>query len=488
MENIVSKLKNNWILFIIILQPVLDIVSYFQMKYIGNSYSWIIRVALVAIVVFISFVASKDKKKFILKISPFALFFIIHMANLYRIHKISIIEDTKYFILVFQMPILCIALVDYIKNTDYDLNKIKLGICWSFTIFVISILVAYITKTYQYTYAEGIGITGWFSSANTASMILCALTPWVIYMASNSKKVLVYLITCMTGAIILFTNATRSCYFTLLGSLCVMIFALLVSKKETKKILKIIITIVFLILSVIFYKFSSTNDRRIIANNVTREYSKDIENVVIASKPKDIETEVNPTETEIDIDINNIDINNYEMCVKILKTSYIYENIMEIQGERPVYEEMKPYLSATALSDNRLCKVINAKIEYKNSDILTKILGIGYSRISVNSLDLENDLRAIFFYYGYLGFAIYIMFLTYFIIKGAIVFFKDKSIIHDKECIALFFLLVLLVLGGEHSGAFLRKSNANIYLTLYLVILYFNLNNYCKKNEIQKKN
>ena len=80
------------------------------------------------------------------------------------------------------------------------------------------------------------------------------------------------------------------------------------------------------------------------------------------------------------------------------------------------------------------------------------------------------------------------MFLTYFIIKGAIVFFKDKSIIHDKECIALFFLLVLLVLGGEHSGAFLRKSNANIYLTLYLVILYFNLNNYCKKNEIQKKN
>jgi len=103
MENIVSKLKNNWILFIIILQPVLDIVSYFQMKYIGNSYSWIIRVALVAIVVFISFVASKDKKKFILKISPFALFFIIHMANLYRIHKISIIEDTKYFILVFQI-------------------------------------------------------------------------------------------------------------------------------------------------------------------------------------------------------------------------------------------------------------------------------------------------------------------------------------------------------------------------------------------------
>lgn len=486
MEQISLKAKNNWILFIIVLQPILDIVSYFQSKYLGNSYSWIFRVALVAIVVCISFIASKDKKKFVLKILPFVLFFVIHMANLYRIHKISIIEDTKYFILVFQMPILCIALVDYIKSTDYDLNKLKLGICWSFAILAASILVAYVTKTYQYTYAEGIGITGWFSSANTASMILCAVTPWVIYMASNSKKVFVYLITCIVCVIILFTNATRSCYFTLLGSLGVMIFALLVSKKETKKILKIIITILFLVLSVIFYKFSSTNDRRIIANNVTREYSKDIENVVIASKPKDSEAEGNTTEIEVDID--NIDINDYEMCVKILKTSYIYEDIMKIQGERPVYEEMKAYLSAEALSDNRLCKVINAKIEYKNSDLLTKILGIGYSRIAANSLDLENDLKAIFFYYGYLGFAIYIMFLIYFIIKGAIVFFKDKSIIQDKECIILFFLLVLLVFGGEHSGAFLRKSNANIYLSLYLTILSLDLKRYCKKSPIEKKN
>lgn len=306
-------------------------------------------------------------------------------------------------------------------------------------------------------------------------------------MASNSKSILIYLVVSIIGSIILFTNGTKSCYLSLLASLCIMIFTLIISKKEQKRILKLLVTIILLILSVVLYKYSSIYERRVITDNVTKEYSKDIENVVIASQPKTDETEINDTDID-NIDIDNIDVNNYEMCIKILNTSYIYGDLIKIHGERLVYEEMKPYLSAEALSNNRLCKVINAKIEYRNSDILTKFLGIGYSRIGANGLDLENDLRAIFFYYGYLGFAIYIAFLAYFILKVAMTFLKNTSIIRDKECIILLFLSALLIFGGEYSGAFLRKSNANIYLSLYLVILFFDLKKYYLKSELEKKN
>lgn len=490
-EKVMTKLKSNWILFIIIIQPILDIISYFQSKYIESSYTWVIRILLLVIVFAISFVHSKNKKELILKVLPFALFFVVHILNLYRIHKFSILEDTRYFILVFQMPILVIALIEYINSTNYDLTKIKKGICYGFIIIAISIFLSYITKTYQYTYITGIGITGWFSSANTISMILCAMAPWVLYRISNSKNILLYLLAHIIIFIVLYTNATRSCYLTLLASLVILVFIIALSKNESKKLIKLLITVVFIILSIFAYKVSFTSDRLAVADNVTKDYVEDIKTVIASDKAKDNNKQINnsgnidvnnPKNIEVNnaenIEMDSIDINNNEQCILILKTSYIYKELMDIHGEQRVYEAMKPYLSAKALSDNRLRKVINAKIEFDDSDILTKILGIGYSRISKNSLDLENDLKAIFYYYGYLGFVVYIAFILYFIVKASIVFFKNMSIIRDKEYIILLFLIVLLVIGGEYSGAFLRKSNANIYLSLYLVLLSFKLKEY----------
>lgn len=478
-EKIITKLKDNWILFIIILQPILDIISYFQTKHIGISYTWAIRIIILLVVFLVSFLHSKNKKKLILKVLPFALFFIIHVLNLFRIHQFSLLEDTRYFILVFQMPILCISLLDYIKNTNYDLNKIKKGLCYNFVVIAVSIFFAYITNTYQYTYSTGLGITGWFSSANTISMILCALTPWALYLASNSKNLLIYSVTHIVAFLVLFTNATRACYLTLLASLFVLIFILFLSKEETKKLFKILITFAFVVLSIFAYKFSFTSNRLTIASNVTKQYAEDIQNIV-----KSNESQNNLLEN---IDFDNIDIQDDATILQILKASYIYEELIDIHGEQPVIDAIKPHLSAEALADNRLRKVLNAKIDFNDSDILTKILGIGYSRIAANELDLENDLQAIYYYYGYLGFIVYISFILYFIVNAIIVFFKNKSIIHDKEYIILLFIIVLLVVGGEYSGAFLRKSNANIYLSLYLVLLSFKLQQYSIKNKINKK-
>ncbi|MGN1352075.1 MAG: O-antigen ligase family protein [Clostridia bacterium] len=478
-EKIITNLKYNWILFIIVLQPILDIISYFQSKYMESSYTWIIRIILLLLIFIISFIHSKDKKKLILKILPFALFFTVHILNLSRIHQFNLLEDTRYFILVFQMPILYIALVDYIKNTNYDLNKIRKGICYNFIIIVISIFLSYITNTYQHTYITGIGITGWFSSANTISMILCAITPWVLYVISNSKNILIYLIAHIIAFIVLFTNATRACYLTLLASLLVLIFMLVLSKKESKKLVKVLITSAFVLLSIFGYKFSFTSNKEVIANNVTKQYVEDIKDVVSS-------TESQPCQLQ-NIDFDNINIDDNEMILKILKTSYIYEELIDIHGEQAVVEAIKPYLSAEALSNNRLRKVLNAKIDFNNSDVLTKFLGIGYSRIAANKLDLENDLQGIFYYYGYLGFIIYIAFILYFIIRAVIIFFKNPSVIHDKEYIVLLFILALLIVGGEYSGAFLRKSNASIYLSLYLVLLAFKLQQYDVKTAINKK-
>lgn len=473
MKKLVANIKNNWIVYIIILQPILDIISYFQSKYIGNSYSWILRILLLLIIFIVSFKHSKNKCKLILKLTPFALFFGLHIFNLYRIGQLNLLRDVEYFVLVFQMPVLCIILIDYIKSTKFDLEKIKKAIFYNLIIIAISILISYITGTYEKTYGDA-GIIGWFSGSNTPSMILCALVPWALYILSNYKNIVFYIIGHITIFLLLYFNATKACYLTLLFSLFVIIFVLIFSKNENKKAQKLVVSTFFIMLAIFAYNFSFTFNRNTISNNVNQKYIDSIKSIT------DIQDEID------NIDFNNININDDELVLEILNVSSLYKDLIDIHGEKAVIDAMKPHLSSSALYDTRLAKVINAKIEFNNSDTLTKILGIGYSRIDANKLDLENDLQAIFYYYGYLGFALYAVFILYFIIKAAIVFFKNPSVIHDKEYIILLFLVALLIIGGEYSGAFLRKSNANIYLSLYLLLLYFNLQKYNEKKYTTK--
>lgn len=475
-DSILNKLKNNWLLLIIIIQPILDIISYFQSKYMSTSYTWVVRICILLLTFLICFIHSKNKKKLILFMLPYAVFATLHIVNLYRINKLNIVSDVKYFILTFQMPILSILLIDYIKNNAEKLSQIKKALFYNFIIISISIALAYVSKNYMTTYSD-LGIIGWFSSANTASMILCALTPWALYIFSNSKNMWLYTLGYLIIFIILYTNATRSCYLTLIASLLFISFAIIFSKDDTKKLPKLAITIFFICLTVFSYKYSSTFSRMLDTKTTNDNYKQEIKNIISSKNNND------------NIDFDNIDMNDNKLIADILRTSFLYENLINIHGEEKVVETMKPYLSSSALSDTRLSKRINAKIEFNDSDIITKILGIGYSRIDANSLDLENDLTAIYYYYGYIGLITYISLIVFIIFKAVITFFKNPRLISDKEFLLLCFLILLLLLGGEYSGAFLRKSNANIYLSMYLVLLYtqYVLLDYANPKEMNNK-
>ena len=153
LNKVVSYIKKNWLLYLIILQPVLDILSYFQDKFIGNSYSWIFRILLLLVTFLITLKNSNEKKKIILSILPFAVYAVLHFANLFRIGNLNLIMDIKYFILVFQMPILTILLISYIKQNKDEFYNINKGMYLSFIIIAISVIISFITKTYETTYS-----------------------------------------------------------------------------------------------------------------------------------------------------------------------------------------------------------------------------------------------------------------------------------------------------------------------------------------------
>ena len=50
----------------------------------------------------------------------------------------------------------------------------------------------------------------------------------------------------------------------------------------------------------------------------------------------------------------------------------------------------------------------------------------------------------------------------------------------------LIFLILILIVGGEYSGAFLRKANANIYLSLFLIFLFYKIKKKSRSTENNK--
>ena len=452
MRKLKDIIKKYWIFFIIITQPILDIIAYFTFEKNITIITFTIRSIYLLFIIIYSFITTKEKKKMVISMLPFAIFSILHILNSYRISGNILFCDIRYLIMVLQMPIIVISLIYYSKNNKLDSIQIEKGFAYCLGIIFISVLISMLTNTYQYTY-EGYGITGWFTSANTQSMILSALSPLALYYFSKRNN-FVYSLGLIMIFTLLFFNGTKACYYTLILLLVVIIYVLFVNKENS---VKKMLTILFLFVSILSYNLSFTHNRSEQVNKTNKNNEQLIENHKY--EEKDI--------------------------IDMIRKNELYERIIEEYDENKIYLEVKDTFDSNMLSDNRLAKRTYAKIKFENSDILTKFLGINYYEIEKNEMDLENDLTAIFYYYGYLGFGIYILFILYFAYLSIKLIIKAPIVLLSGKFIILGFSILLELFGSEYSGALLRKTNANIYFALLLVVLYIYIKD--KYNKLDKK-
>lgn len=439
-------IEKYWIFLIIITQPILDIIAYFSFDSSVTIISFVMRSIYLVFILLYTFIKSKDKKKYILLMLPFIIFSIIHLINSYRISGFNIFDDLRYLINTMQFPIITISLIDYLKYNKDSNFMVEKGLVVSYIIIFISVMISFITNSYSYTYEE-YGLTGWFSSANTQSMILAILSPLFLYYTSK-KSNWAYAFSTLMVFLLLYFNGTRACYYTLVLSFPVILYTLLINKKRNRY--KIITTITLIFVSIILYNFSVTFSRLddVVNNNSTY------------------------TEAQLLMDRGNL---TKEETLKVLRYSYLYEDMINDLGEDVVYKEMKDKLSVDNLSNNRLVKKIYGKVIFERSDTLTKLVGINHKVISDYGKDLENDFTAIFYYYGYIGFTLYVVFILYFAYLGIkVMFIKPIKLVSPKFVIYTFTILLSLF-GAEYSGALLRKSNANIYLSIVFTLYYIYL-------------
>lgn len=466
-----EQLKKNWLLYLFVLQPIFDIIAFFQQDNVVGSLAGYSRLLVMCVLPIVTLWITKNKKSFLIWMGAIGGYCFLHVLNCYRIGYMSPVADIAYLARVVQMPILAVCFIYLIKDDTYGEITRKAFLINLCVIFV-TMSIAHLTGTGEYSYNYyGAGLKGWFANSNSQSIILVTLIPLSLEYLSR-KKHIAWII---TGAVIawfmMISNGTKVAYFSIFiifgGYVCYYIFYYFLHRKDHVKFQTVLslVYVCLMIISVVVYPMTPRyymthlyNDARVLDEAEREEELKEIENKGKVTL-EDILSDPADRKKIIDFYTPLFDPGMVER--------FGTEKILYAYGYLP---------DSWLISDVRKTKRINAQMIWEECDWLTKIVGFEYTNVENPKgeiLDLENDYPALFYYYGYLGFGLYMLFLAYFIYLIVRAVFKDfKKSIHPFN-FALLLTYILQIASAQFSGAILRRPNVSIYMSIIMGLIYY---------------
>ena len=385
-----------------------------------------------------------------------------------------------------------------VADVEFNLEQIKKGIiCNTFMIFII-IILGIITNTTVYTYAEKIGLRGWFYNSNSQSIILCFCVPVMLFYLFKTKKIFWKIVSVCVGYFLLFTNGTTGCYLMIVPAFSLILLDTLVSNmKKKSKVLQCVFLIAVISSSFFLHKYSPDYKISVIAGNSYQETQKELDEMKENEKPSVDNSELNNDKSDVDNSESNndkshannsepnndkSDVDNTESNNSIIDNSckdvecglidyYFDERFVQDYGYDVIKKHIGDNFDVEHLVNNRYRKKLVAKVMFNESGVVTKILGFGFSNIKKYDVDLESDYSAIMYYFGYLGLLVYVLVIIYAFYILIKKFIQNPKIIFNMEYILFFSMLIMFNLFAEVSGSLLKRPNVSIYVALLLIII-----------------
>lgn len=486
MEKTKSFLKKNWLAGLIALQPVLDVLAFFTQN-AQVTPAGIIRLVILFALPLYLLVTMKEKKRLLIPLAVMAFFCAAHVINCWRVGYLSLVSDVRYLLGVLQMPVLAICFILLLRDEETKAQAIR-GILSAAVLYVFFLLLSVITGSHTPTYTfSGMGVCGWVIPSNRCanSIILITLCCFAMYAALRTEKKLFRWALPPVAVFLLVVNGTSACYLSALGLSAAFLFYLLLEPKvKGSKLCWRMAALFCALLAVTAAAYPLTPKVR---NDKMEER--------FANKYR-MRADYEIGSTGIDADNMSVEemLGNEalrEKIHKIYRMSLNYEapQLLTDFGYDRVMEKFGYSLDIGYLSDARRMKRVYAQLTFEDCDTATKLLGFDTTRMykDSNILDLENDWHAIFYYYGYIGFALYAAFLLYFIFLILRALVKDFKGCYTPLNFTLMLVLVLQLGLAQFSGQLLRRPNASIYTSLVLALIYYQTVTAAKNREGAEK-
>lgn len=469
-----------WLTVLVAMQPALDILAYWTRSAEGTA-AGMLRLVIMAILPLHLLVTLKKKGRFILSMALIALAGAAHVLNCLRLGFLDMRFDLVYLARVMQMPVLAICLGYYIKAEAHREAAMK-GLKYAAYLYFGGLILAIATGTATDTYGPGLGVSGWVIGdnrcANSVIVVTLALTLLYFSVKSDNKWLNILVPPLIAFALIL--NGTKACYFTLFGAYAGWAVFFVVDKLLHGGKLKTRVIAVLLLTAVVSAAVYPITPRYKILQT-QRESS--------ARQQDELERLLR----EMGYDLSSMTLEEKLADPVIVQVfgDYYYDLIWAIipdMFDRFTYPEIcakyKFNTNAVQLINVRRMKFNYASLIWDEKDALTHLVGYEPSEVwhGANT-DLENDWPAIWFYYGYLGFALYAAFLLYYvwlILKRVIRDFKGTVTQENFFLLLLFFLHIGL---AQFSGSVIRRPNVSFYMSLIMALIFYKTTAYLSAKE-----
>lgn len=460
------KSRGFWLGLLFAVQPVLDALAYFTANERVTPAGYL-RLAILILLPVCTLIAVPEKKKLCLFLLAGGAFCALHVLNCVRVGYISPYFDIRYLANVMQMPVFAFCLLLLIRNEETKQGAIR-GFAAAAALTLLFLIVAKLTDTGNVTYGEGLGYSGWVidqnRNANSTNLVIyAALCVWLALGAKRAWPAL--LIPLIIEAVFLI-NGTKGCFYSIFAIFAGYLFWLLLEKLWLKRPLRLSSALLFaflLVFTVVIYPYTP----RYRVEGLERKAAT--------------QGEIEATLLEKGIDITNMSAQERfdNPVVKEVFAHYYWKylggkpDIIDRFGMDRVLMQYKMSTDVGKLIDDRIIERNYADMIFQDCDTLTKIVGFEVSEVGFDGVyDLENDWHAIFYYYGYLGFALYVGFVLYFLLRIVRKLGKDLKHSLTTENFAYGLTFVLTVGLAHFSGATLRRPNVSIWLSLLLALIY----------------
>ena len=469
-----------WLTVLIAIQPVLDILAYWTRSPDGTA-AGMLRLAVMLILPLHLLITLKKKGRFILSMAAIALVGAAHVLNCLRVGYLDMRYDLVYLARVMQMPILAVCLGYYIQDETHKEAAFK-GLKYAAYLYFAGLILAIVTGTATDTYGPGLGVSGWVIGENRCanSVIVVTLALTLLYFAVKSDNVWLNLFAPPLIAFALILNGTKACYFSLFGACGGFAVYLVIDrllhggKLRTRVIAVLLLTAV--VSAAVYpitprYKILLTQQRSSARQQdelerIMQELGYDLKSMTLEEKLAD------PRLVQIFGDYY------YDLIWAIIPDMFARFDYPEVCAK------YKFNTNAAQLIDVRRMKFNYASLIWDEKDTLTHLVGFEPSEVWYGAqTDLENDWPAIWFYYGWLGFAMYAAFLLYYawlILKRVALDFKGTVTLENFFLLLLFFLHIGL---AQFSGSVIRRPNVSIYMSLAMALIYYKTTAYPLRKE-----
>ena len=478
------KRTSYFLLFMFVMQPILDVLTYWLIELgKGTVITFVIRTLIFFVTMLIGFLLSKQRKVYYWVFSIVLIFWLARYVNSYRIGHSAILYDLRVYFRLVQAPMFIIAFISIFRQYEFKLLPVKKYILVNYLIILSVILLAAITGTQGYTYGKWhrVGIKGWFYNGNAQTAIVAMIVPVVLYVAYESRKKIIFLLSALLCFAHLFYTGTKVAYYSIFIISFCFVLSLWLTKSRSVFHYVVIITLAVLCVAFVTYspmsKMSSIhneyifNKKELVKEQITspsssgpqQSYSKESNNSGAKKQAKD------------QFKSNQLSEGKLQKYQQLYMGLSRYHPMINKFGLEAVVARTNYITDIETLSNARYMKIVYNLLLWNEQDIVTKLFGVHYDMqiCGEENYDVENDMLGVLFLYGYLGFTIYLLFMGYFVfivLRSLILHFKS---VFSMELGCIITSLLIAAITTIFTAGMLRSTNASFYLSVFLVCVYF---------------